>query len=86
VPWSTIWGTVSRDLAQHDLDGLQSFLTEDVVRFATMRALVGAGVQPGQLFTEWRSAGPAIDLAVGEPVRAAIEFKFPREPHEMTAA
>lgn len=86
IEWRDIWTTVSRELSEHDTAGLQALLTEDVVRFATVRALARRGVSPAELHTEWRAAGPAIDLAVGEPVHTAVEFKFPREPHERNAA
>ena len=86
IEWRDIWMAVSGELSEHDSAGLQAFLTEDVVRFATVRALARGGVSPAELHTEWRAAGPAIDLAVGEPVHTAVEFKFPREPHEKNAA
>lgn len=77
---------VADQLAQHSNEGLQDLLTEDVVRFATIRALTSAGVSPALVHTEWRGGGPAIDLAVGRPVMAAVEFKFPREPVATNAA
>lgn len=86
IHWAEVWTAVARELAEHDNAGLQAFLTEDVVRFATVRALGRAGVPPARLRTEWRVAGQSIDLAVGEPVRTAVEFKFPREPSETNAA
>lgn len=72
-----------------DSAGLDRLLTEDVVRFSTVRALVAAGVHPSRLTPEWRTdhlGRGAVDLVVGQPPSAAIEFKYPREPVETNAA
>lgn len=75
-----------RDLRER---GLGHLLTEETVRFATAQALVSAGVVPESLRTERPHPiikGARIDLAVGEPETAFIEFKYPREPAEKNAA
>lgn len=62
-------------------------MTEDVLRFATIKALTGQGVPPGILEVEWRSPGlrDAVDLVITRDPRVAIEFKYPREPRETNA-
>jgi hypothetical protein len=85
--WGWVWQQVADELDQHRVRSLERLLTEDVVRFATVRALVDAGVDPVRLRSEWRPArNQAIDLVVDDPVSAAVEFKYPREPHETNAA
>ncbi len=87
IDWSHTWALLAGELAGYSRDGLQDLLTEDVVRFAALRILVAAGANPAQLRTEWRAApSVAVDMAVGQPVTSAVEFKFPREPVETNAA
>lgn len=85
-----VWQTVAAELRAHRRAGLSALLTEDTVRFATARAFVQAGVEPGLLRVEWPHPdlkGSRIDLVVGRPrPTALIEFKFPREPNEVNAA
>lgn len=89
VPWSQVRSTVAGELRSHRGAGLDRLLTEDVVRFSTVRALVAAGVQPSRLVPEWRARAngrTAVDLVVDDPPTVAIEFKYPREPVETNAA
>ncbi|GAA1651162.1 hypothetical protein ACFQY4_26475 [Catellatospora bangladeshensis] len=85
-----VWQAVAQELAHHRNAGLGDLLTEDVVRFASARALVAAGVDPAQLRYEWPHPdlkGSRIDLVVGAGMPGAlVEFKFPREPNEVNAA
>ena len=81
---------MAAELRGHLERGLGGLLTEDVVRFATTRALVTAGVDASMLQVEAPHPalrGSRVDLAVGLPVPVAlIEVKFPREPKEVNAA
>src|SRR3954447_26190871 len=88
TPWDTVWTATAVQLDQHRVAGLQSLLTEDVLRFAVVQELVGVGVPPRNIVAEWRRSGvsDAVDLVVAGPDLAAIEFKFPREPRETNAA
>jgi hypothetical protein len=87
MDWDAVWWAVRDELDEHRVAGLERLLTEDVLRFATVKALVAGGVSPEHLRAEWRPArGQSIDLAVGDPVKTAIEFKYPREPTEVNAA
>ncbi|MEU0878138.1 hypothetical protein ABZ345_06035 [Lentzea sp. NPDC005914] len=60
-----------------------------MLRFATARSLVAGGVEAATLWVEAPHPalkGLRVDLAVGRPrPKALIEFKFPREPHQMNA-
>jgi hypothetical protein len=81
---------VVAELRAHRRSGLGRLLTEDTVRFAVARALVGAGWDAAGLSVEWPHpvlTGSRVDLvAGGMPPTALIEFKFPREPNEKNAA
>lgn len=85
-PWraATVWEAVAAELRGYHRAGLARLLTEDVVRFATARALVAAGADPAGLRVEWPHpalSGARVDLvAGGEPPAVLLEFKFPREP------
>lgn len=85
-----VWDAVAVELRGHRARGLGGLLTEDTVRFAAARALVGAGADASGLRVEWPHPalmGSRVDLAVGgEPPAALIEFKYPREPNEQNAA
>jgi hypothetical protein len=85
-----VWAVVAAELLAYRRSGLGGLLTEDVVRFATARALVRAGVDPAGLRVEWPHPvlkGSRVDLiAGGNPPAALFEFKFPREPNEQNAA
>ncbi|WP_367129166.1 hypothetical protein [Saccharothrix sp. HUAS TT1] len=91
-PWRSdaVWTSVATELRGHLERGLGGLLTEDVVRFATARALVAAGVDAAMLRVEAPHPalkGSRIDLVVGRPSPVAlIELKFPREPNEVNAA
>lgn len=82
----TLWDAVGAELREYQRAGLAGLLTEDVVRFATARALVAAGTDPAGLRVEWPHPvlkGARVDLvAGGDPPAALLEFKFPREPSE----
>jgi hypothetical protein len=89
--WQTpeVWDAVAAELREHRQRGLAGLLTEDTVRFAAARALVEAGVDPPGIESEWPHPvlkGSRVDLVVGRPPVAVIEFKFPREPNEQNAA
>lgn len=84
VDWSGCWGHVAASLRSHITAGRQHLLTEDVVRFALIEALEGAGVEPSRIRFEHRVAGIGpIDLVVDATagrIGAAVEVKFPRDP------
>jgi hypothetical protein len=87
VDWTGVWASVAGELDEHRVAGLERLLTEDVVRFATVKALVSSGVAPERIRAEWRpQRGVTVDLVVDDPVTAAVEFKYPREPTETNAA
>jgi hypothetical protein len=89
VSWDAVWAQVASELDEHRVAGLEKLLTEDVVRFATVRSLVSHSVPAADIRAEWRPTqlhGGSIDLALGDPVKVAIEFKFPREPTATNAA
>jgi hypothetical protein len=88
VPWENVWERVANQLNSYCDVGLDGLLTEDVVRFSTVQQLVEAGISPADLEVEWRRPGvpDAVDVVhLGTP-RAALEFKYPREPRETNAA
>lgn len=87
MDWDDVWRDVASQLQRHHTNGLEHLLTEDVLRFAAVEALVAHGMQPTQLQAEWRpQPGVSVDLALGVPVTDAVEFKYPREPRETNAA
>jgi len=88
VAWPEVWRTVAEDLSGSWTTGLGRLVTEDVLRFATVKGLVAQGVPACHLEREWRRAGvpDAIDLVITKDPRAAIEFEYPREPRETNAA
>ncbi|MGI5499350.1 hypothetical protein [Lentzea sp. CA-135723] len=85
-----MWASLVDELRGHLECGLRGMLTEDVVRFATAKALVAHGIEATTLWAEAPNPtlkGSRVDLAVGRPRPSAlIEFKFPREPNVMNAA
>lgn len=90
-PWlqAELWQAVAAELAAHRRAALERLLTEDVVRFATARALVAHGCDAAELRLEWPHPvlrGSRVDLVVGSPPTGLIELKFPREPTEKNAA
>ena len=88
VPWENIWHSVASELSDGWARGLERFVTEDVLRFATVKAIAQQGIAPAHLETEWRRFGvrDSVDLALLHEPKAAIEFKYPREPRESNAA
>lgn len=89
ISWQHVWLSVASDLDDSLTAGLGHLLTEDVLRFATSKALLRNGVRAERLANEWRQgSGPtdAVDLVIATEPRAAIEFKYPREPREKNAA
>lgn len=88
LSWPGVWGRVAEDLSESWTSGLGRLLTEDVLRFATVKGLVAQGVPADHIESEWRRLGvpDAVDLVVSGNPRAAIEFKYPREPRETNAA
>ncbi|CRK61110.1 hypothetical protein [Alloactinosynnema sp. L-07] len=88
---TTLWQAVASEIRGYRSRGLARVLTEDTIRFATVRALVDAGVEPTRLRVEWPHVGltdSLIDLVVVDVDRPAalIGFKYPREPNEKNAA
>ena len=88
LAWPEVWEKVAADLGHSWTAGLGRLLTEDVLRFATVKGLVAQGVPADHIDSEWRRPGvtAAVDLIVTKDPRAAIEFKYPREPRETNAA
>lgn len=88
ITWEQVWDETARDLSQSWTAGLGHLVTEDVLRFATIKALVRHGVAASHLEAEWRRRGvpDAVDLVITQQPRAAVEFKYPREPRETNAA
>jgi hypothetical protein len=63
-------------------------VTEDVLRFAAARAIGEAGSGSASLRLERPHPslpGSRVDLAIGEPPEAVIEFNYPCEPIETNA-
>jgi hypothetical protein len=90
-PWldRAVWEAVGDELRGHRRRGLGALLTEDVVRFATIQALVEAGVVPRDLRVEAPHIalkGLRVDLVVNGRQQALIELKYPREPNLVNAA
>lgn len=84
-----VWGAVAAEIRDHRRRGFGPLITEDVIRFATVKSLSMHGTDPASISTEWphpRLKGSRIDLVVGKPPVALIEFKYPREPNEVNAA
>jgi hypothetical protein len=81
VDLAPVWEGLAHRLQEHIDAGLLRLLTEDAVRFATVTALVDAGVDAPRLHAEYRvpEIDAALDLAVDDPPSIAIEFKYPRE-------
>lgn len=76
------WHVVAGRMEAHLSAGRQHLLTEDVLRWATIDALIEQGVAPGDLRVEViiPTTRGKIDLVVGRNEEAtAIEFKFPRD-------
>ena len=72
---------VARRMAAHVQHGRRHLLTEDVLRWATIDALVDGGVAPARLAVEEVIPGRRgkLDLVVLSHPPTAIEFKFPRD-------
>jgi hypothetical protein len=87
---SDLWERVAADLRGHRAAGLERLMTEDTLRFTTIKALAAEGVDPAGMRVEWPHPilkGSRVDLvAGGEPPTALIEFKYPREPNDKNAA
>ncbi len=86
--WPEVWRSVADDLNESWTAGLGRFVTEDVLRFATIKSLVAQGVPTNEMESEWRRPGvpDSVDLVVTQSPRAAVEFKYPREPRDTNAA
>jgi hypothetical protein len=94
VPWHDVWPEVATTMRDHVDQGLRHLLTEDVVRFATIRALVRAGIESHRLTVEHRrpEIAASLDLVVdaSTSLMAAVELKYPRDsepagaPYTMT--
>lgn len=75
-----------RDLRAQCLGRL---LTEETVRFATVKTLARLSVEPDAMRYEWSHPalrGSRIDLVVGIPPTMLVELKYPREPNETNVA
>lgn len=92
IAWSDVWDDLAATLHDYRQQRLGHLLTEDVARFATIRALVARGVDPARLRVEWAHPalrGGKLDLAVDagpDGAHAIIELKYPREPVATNAA
>lgn len=88
IDWLPVWKEVATVLRDHRQAGRAHLMTEDVLRFATALALEGHGVDPGDIHIEHWVPGIAakLDLVVGLPPSAAVEFKYPRDPESEGAA
>lgn len=88
MPWRDVWQHVASELDKLWATGQGHLVTEDVVRFATVKSLVSHGCQAHQLEIEWRRSEvpDAIDLVIKHAPHTAIEFKYPREPRVQNAA
>jgi hypothetical protein len=89
-PWHQmrVWDEVAIELRDLRKQGLARLLTEETVRFATVKALVRSGVAADTLRYEWPHPalpGSRIDLVVGIPPTVLIEVKYPREPNDKNA-
>jgi hypothetical protein len=84
-----LWAAVASELRDYRTAGLGHVLTEDTLRFATIRAAAAAGSEPTGMRVELPHptiAGARVDLAVGQPPGTLVEFKYPREPRDTNAA
>jgi hypothetical protein len=84
-----VWQSVAEEIGDHRRRGYGALVTEDVLRFAAARAIGEAGSGAASLSLERPHpslSGSRVDLAIGEPPAAVIEFKYPREPKEKNAA
>jgi hypothetical protein len=82
--WRDIWAAVADAISGHVNAGRAHLLTEDTLRFATIRSLEAAGVPAARMKIEWpmRELGRGkLDLLVhfDNGDRAAVEFKYPRD-------
>lgn len=82
--WASVWAATAELIGEHVIAGRAHLLTEDTLRFATIRSLETAGVTAQQMRIEWpiRELGRGkldlfVELDGGES--AAIEFKYPRD-------
>ncbi len=84
-----LWAAVAGELSGYRRAGMNHLLTEDTLRFATVRAAAAAGVEQAVMRVELPHpaiVGGRIDLAVGQPPAVLVEFKYPREPVDKNAA
>lgn len=88
LDWRAVWSRTADDLGESWSNGLGRLITEDVLRFSTIKALVSQGVPARDIEAEWRREGvkDAVDLVLLGEHAVAIEFKYPREPRETNAA
>lgn len=86
--WPEVWRAVAARLQRHVNAGLQHLLTEDVIRFATIRALTDLGTDPSRVAVEHRvrDIAASIDLVIDRPPTAVVELKYPRDPEGAGAA
>lgn len=88
IDWAAVWDSVAGAVHDHVRAGRSHWVTEDVVRFATARALEDAGVAPEEVRFEHRVAdiSASVDLVVGDGPDAVVELKYPRDPTGFGAA
>jgi hypothetical protein len=89
-PWrdAWVWESVAEEIGDHRRRGYGAIVTEDVLRFAAARAIGEAGSGSASLRLERPHPslpGSRVDLAIGEPPEAVIEFNYPCEPIEANA-
>jgi hypothetical protein len=88
VDWAGIWSRVAEQLTLDVEAGKRHWLTEDSLRRYTANALVEfGGVAPDRVRFERHGLvqGGSVDLVVDTPLKAAVEFKFPRDPSILNA-
>ena len=89
IDWGIVWPNVSEAIEGHIAANREHLLTEDVLRFTTALELERSGIDPKGILTEYRlpmEIGGYVDLVIGDPPSAAVEFKFPRDPKDLSSA
>ncbi len=79
--WDEIWEALANAVAVHAEAGRAHLLTEDSLRFALIMGIEERGISPGELRVEVVEplVDGLLDLVIGDPMRAVIELKFPRD-------
>lgn len=90
-PWKDawVWESVAEEIGDHRRRGYGALITEDVLRFVAARAMGEAVSGSPTLWLEPPHPtlpGSHLDLVVGEPPEAVVEFSYPGEPNKTNAA